>query len=217
MAMERARERRLVPILLLLSKRMKTEGDGSFMCNSTDHWAKNCPHCKGRTPSPKYNTVNMECQSGNQWVQQFTLYFQCLNLLVDVLILVQLFTFVLVQVQFLHTRLLMFFHDDGKWFACSIHGIGMVDLRLTSGKVVQVRKLFHVPTSQWSLLPRDDFKVALEANKFFVFKYGQCIGKGYEYRGMFCFLFFDFYNKLVILFLTLHHEFNYIFFQFQRF
>lgn len=61
MAMERARERRPVPILLLLSKRMKTEGDGSFMCNSTDHWAKKCPHCKGRTPSPKYNTANMEC------------------------------------------------------------------------------------------------------------------------------------------------------------
>lgn len=36
MAMERARERRPVPILLLLSKRMKKEGDGSFMCNSTD-------------------------------------------------------------------------------------------------------------------------------------------------------------------------------------
>jgi hypothetical protein len=48
----------------------------------------------------------------------------------------------------------------------SVHGVGMLDLKLTSGKIVQ-----HVPSINKnlvsdSLLCRDDFKVVLESNKF---------------------------------------------------
>jgi hypothetical protein len=66
----------------------------------------------------------------------------------------------------------------------SFHGVGMVDLKLTSGKIVQLRNDQHVPSINnnlvsGSLLCRDGFKVVLESNKFIVSKCGQFIGKGY--------------------------------------
>jgi hypothetical protein len=52
----------------------------------------------------------------------------------------------------------------------SIHGIDMVDLKLTLGNIVH-----HVPSINknlvsCSLLCRDDFKVVFESNKFIVLK-----------------------------------------------
>jgi hypothetical protein len=66
----------------------------------------------------------------------------------------------------------------------SFRGVGMVDLKLTSGKIVQLRNDQHVPSINnnlvsGSLLCRDGFKVVLESNKFIVSKCGQFIGKGY--------------------------------------
>jgi hypothetical protein len=59
-----------------------------------------------------------------------------------------------------------------------VRGVGMVDLKLTLGKIMQ-----HVPSINknlvsGSLLYRDGFKVVLESNKFVVSKCGQFIGKG---------------------------------------
>jgi hypothetical protein len=53
----------------------------------------------------------------------------------------------------------------------------MVDLMLTSGKIVQLKNVQHVPSINknlvsGSLLCMDDFKVVLESNKFIVSKYG---------------------------------------------
>jgi hypothetical protein len=66
----------------------------------------------------------------------------------------------------------------------SFHGVGMVDLKLTSRKIMQLRNDQHVPSINnnlvsGSLLCRDGFKVVLESNKFIVSKCGQFIGKGY--------------------------------------
>jgi hypothetical protein len=49
----------------------------------------------------------------------------------------------------------------------SVHGIGMVDLKLTSGKIVQLKNMQHVPSINKnlvsdSLLCKDGFKVVLE-------------------------------------------------------
>jgi hypothetical protein len=57
----------------------------------------------------------------------------------------------------------------------SVHGIGMVDLKLTSGKIMQLKNMQHVPSINknlvsGSLLCKDGFKVVLESNKFVVSK-----------------------------------------------
>jgi hypothetical protein len=84
----------------------------------------------------------------------------------------------------------------------SVRGVGMVDLKFTSGKIVQLRNVQHVPSMNknlvsGSLLCRDGFKVVLESNKVVVSKHGQFIGKGYECEGLFRFSLSDFYNKSV--------------------
>src|SRR5437868_5457344 len=82
----------------------------------------------------------------------------------------------------------------------SVRGVGTVDLKFTSGNIVQLRNVQHVPTMDknlvsGSLLCRDGFKVVLESNKVVVSKHGQFIGKGYECGGLFCFSLSDFCNK----------------------
>jgi hypothetical protein len=72
----------------------------------------------------------------------------------------------------------------------SVHGVNMVNLKLTSEKIVQLKNVQHVPSINknlfsGSLLFRDGFKVVLESNKFAVSKYGQFIGKGSELKGLF--------------------------------
>ena len=84
----------------------------------------------------------------------------------------------------------------------SVRGVGTVDLKFTSGKIVQLRNVQHVPTMNknlvsGSLLCRDGFKVVLESNKVVVSKHGQFIGKGYECGGLFRFSLSDFCNKSV--------------------
>jgi hypothetical protein len=68
----------------------------------------------------------------------------------------------------------------------SVRGVGTVDLKFTSGKIVQLKNVQHVPTIHKnlvsvSLLLRDSFKVVLESNKVVMSKHGQFIGKGYDY------------------------------------
>ena len=70
----------------------------------------------------------------------------------------------------------------------SVRGVGTVDLKFTSGKIVQLRNMQHVPTIRKdlvsvSLLLRDGFKVVLESNKVVMSKHGQFIGKGYDCGG----------------------------------
>jgi hypothetical protein len=74
----------------------------------------------------------------------------------------------------------------------TVSGVGAVDLKLTSEKIVQLKNVQHVPTIgknlvSGSLLCRDGFKVVIESNKFIVSKCGQFIGKGYECGGLFRF------------------------------
>jgi hypothetical protein len=85
----------------------------------------------------------------------------------------------------------------GNWSHAYVRGVGTVDLELTSGKIVHLRNVQHVPTMNTnlvsgSLLCRDGFKVFLESNKVVVSKFGQLIGKGYEREGLFRFSLSDF-------------------------
>jgi hypothetical protein len=70
----------------------------------------------------------------------------------------------------------------------SVHGISMVDLKFTSGKIVQHVPSIHKNLVSGTLLCRDGFKVVLESNKLVVSKSGQFIGKGYDCGGCSIFL-----------------------------
>ena len=59
----------------------------------------------------------------------------------------------------------------------SVRGVGMIDLKFTSGKIVQLKNVQHVPTINknlvsGSLLCKDGFKIVLESNKLVVLKHG---------------------------------------------
>jgi hypothetical protein len=62
----------------------------------------------------------------------------------------------------------------------SVRGVGTVDLKFTSGKIVELRNMQHVPSMNknlvsGSLLWRDGFKVVLESNKIVVSKYNNLL------------------------------------------
>ncbi|WVZ83089.1 hypothetical protein U9M48_030269 [Paspalum notatum var. saurae] len=75
-------------------------------------------------------------------------------------------------------------------------GTGTVDLKFTSGKIVQLKNVQHVPSMNknlvcGSLLLKDGFKVVLESNKVVVSRYG------YVYGSLFRLSLSDFSNKCV--------------------
>jgi hypothetical protein len=66
----------------------------------------------------------------------------------------------------------------------AVCGVGSVDLKLTSGKTVQLKNVHHVPSIKknlisGSLLCRNGYKLVFESNKCVVSKYGTFVGKGY--------------------------------------
>ena len=78
----------------------------------------------------------------------------------------------------------------GNGARAAVRGVGTVDLKLTSGKTVQLKNVQHVPSLRkklisGSLLCRDGYKLVFESNKCILSKYGTFIGKGYESGGLF--------------------------------
>ena len=83
-----------------------------------------------------------------------------------------------------------------------VHGVGTVDLKFTSGKIVQLKNVQHVPAINknlvsGSLLCKEGFKLVFESNKVVVSRYGLFIGKGYECGGLFRLSLADFFNNVV--------------------
>jgi hypothetical protein len=78
----------------------------------------------------------------------------------------------------------------GNGARAAVRGVGSVDLKLISGKTVQLKNVHHVPSIKknlisGSLLCRDGYKLVFESNKCVVSKYGTFVGKGYESGGLF--------------------------------
>jgi hypothetical protein len=72
----------------------------------------------------------------------------------------------------------------------AVHGVGTIDLKLTSGKTMQLKNVQHVPSIRknlisGTLLCRDGYKLVFESNKCILSKYGTFISKGYESGGLF--------------------------------
>ena len=72
----------------------------------------------------------------------------------------------------------------------SVHGVGTVDLKFTSGKIVQLKNVQYVPAVKKnlvsvSLLCKEGFKLVFESNKVVVSRYGLFVRKGYDCGGLF--------------------------------
>ena len=90
----------------------------------------------------------------------------------------------------------------GNGARASVHGVGMVGLKFTSGKIVRLQNVQHAPSvkknlNSGSLLCRDGFKLVFESNKLVVSRFGQFIGKGYDSGGIFRLSLSDFCNSVV--------------------
>jgi hypothetical protein len=78
----------------------------------------------------------------------------------------------------------------GNGSATSVLGVGMVKLKLTSGKTIHLKNVQRAPTINRnlisvSLLCQDGYKLVFESNKVVMSKFGNFIGKGYISRGLF--------------------------------
>jgi hypothetical protein len=162
-------------------KKKNKEDENCFVCGSPDHWAKKCLNRKGRKPQPEQKTSNMVVSSSGGETSGYV------NL-PYVLSVFQPTTWRLDSGANIHVC------SDASLFSsyqvvrdssvlmgngshASVRGVGTVDLKLTSGKIVQLKNVQHVPSINknlvsGSLLCRDGFKVVLESNKFIVSKCG---------------------------------------------
>ena len=83
-----------------------------------------------------------------------------------------------------------------------VRGVGTIDLKFTSGKIVRLKNVHYVPSINknlvsGSLLCRDGYKLVFESNKVVVSKYGTFVGKGYECGGLFRLSLSDLCNKII--------------------
>jgi hypothetical protein len=162
-------------------KKMNREDESCFVCGSLDHWAKKCPNHKGRKPQSEQKTANMVLSSSGGGTSGY-------GNLPYVLLVFQSITWWLYSGANVHvcsnaslfssyqaTRDSSVMMENESH--ASVHGIGTIDLKLTLGKIVQLKNVQHVPSINknlvsGSLLYRDGFKVVLELNKFVVSKCG---------------------------------------------
>ncbi|XP_077248607.1 uncharacterized protein LOC143888156 [Tasmannia lanceolata] len=78
----------------------------------------------------------------------------------------------------------------GNSSTAEVKGKGKVELEFTSGKILTLTDVYHVPDVRknlvsGSLLNENGFKLVFESNKFILSKGGTFVGKGYMYEGMF--------------------------------
>jgi hypothetical protein len=174
------------------------------VCESPDHWVTKCLNRKGRKPQYEQKTLNMVVSSSGGGTSgydnlPFVLsVFQFITWWLDSGANVHMCSDASLFSSYQVTRDSSVLMGNGSH--ASVHGVSTVDLKLTSGKIVQLKNIQHIPSINKnlvsdSLLCRDDFKVVLESNKFVVSKCGQFTGKGYVCGGLFRFSVSDCYNK----------------------
>ena len=164
-----------------------------FVCGKNGHMAKDCHFHKSKDGvQPKKKAINViigeastggygnppvvfsACQSTDWWVDTGANVHVCSDI----------FLFSFYQAAEASSVLMR----NGSHV--SIFGVGTVDLRLTSGKIVHLKNTQHAPTINknlvsGSLLYRDGYKLVFESNKIVLSKFGNFVGKGYESGGLF--------------------------------
>jgi hypothetical protein len=77
----------------------------------------------------------------------------------------------------------------GNGSAASVLGVGTVELKLTSRKVVHLKNVQHAPIINRNLISvslcRDGYKLVFESNKVVMSKFRNFIGKCYISGGLF--------------------------------
>jgi hypothetical protein len=173
-------------------KTMNKDKMNCFTYGKTGHFSRECPEAKWKPPSPQKSASTVETEaaisgygkflpcvfsvfhSPDWWVDNSTNIHVCADI----------FLFSFYQAGQAGSLLM------GNGARAAIRGIGTIDLKLTSRKIVQLKNVHHVPSIKknlisGSLLCRDGFKLVFESNKCVVFKFGTFFGKGYESRGLF--------------------------------
>jgi hypothetical protein len=90
----------------------------------------------------------------------------------------------------------------GNSLRAHVLGVGMVNLKFTSGKTVLLKNVQHVPSIKknlvsGSMMYRDGYKIVLESNKCVVSRHGTFIGKCYDCEGLFRLSLLDVCNKVM--------------------
>jgi hypothetical protein len=150
-------------------KKNKKEDEGCFVCGSPDHWIKKCPNRKTRNPQSEQRTMNMVTSTRNRtsrycnlpyilYVFQSTIWWLDYAANVHVCSDASLFS----SYQVIWDSSMMI----GNRSHAVVHGVDMVDLKLTSEKIMQLKNMQHIPSISKnlvsvSLLYRDGFKVVL--------------------------------------------------------
>jgi len=153
------------------------------VCESPDHFASQCPNCKGRKSANMViseaggtsgygnllPTVLSVCYSPEWWIDTGANVHVCAD--------ISLFS----SYQVGGTGSLLM----GNGSHARVLSAGTVNLKLTSGKTVQLKNVQHIPTIKknlvsGSLLCRDGYKLVFESNKCILSKFGTFIGKCYD-------------------------------------
>nr|ABA98004.1 retrotransposon protein, putative, Ty1-copia subclass [Oryza sativa Japonica Group] len=175
----------------------KAKGD-CFVCGKPRHWAKNCPNRKDKKSANMVISEGGGTSGYGKFLPTILSVFHSPDWWVDtganIHVCADISMFSSYQVG-RDSSLLM-----GNGSLAVVHGVGMVDLKFTSGKTVQLKNVQHVPLIKKnlvssSLLCRDAFRLVFESNKCAVSKYGTFIGKGYVSGVLFRFSLDDMRNN----------------------
>ncbi|KAK1629228.1 hypothetical protein QYE76_003543 [Lolium multiflorum] len=133
-------------------KKGKTEKkDPCWVCGETGHWANRCPQRKGKKCQAGQNSNSVSMVIGN--TEEGTTGYG--NILPTAR----------------GSSVMM-----GNGLHATVRGVGTVDLKFTSGKIVQLKNVLHVPSIKKNLvsgsrLMKDGFKLVFESNKVVLSKF----------------------------------------------
>jgi hypothetical protein len=126
------------------------------VCGSPDHWAKKCSNRKGRKPQPGQKIVNMVVSSSGGVTSEYCnlpyvlSVFQSTTWWLDSGVNIHVCSDASVFSSYQVTRDSSLMMGNGSH--ASIHGVGTVDLKLTSGKIMQLKNVQYVPSINKNLV-----------------------------------------------------------------
>ena len=157
--------------------------DPCFVCGEVGHWAPNCKQRKGRKNHHGQNGKSVNVTIGNNDkgasgygnLPTVLSVFQSTDWWIDTGANIHVCADISLFSSYQVTRDLSVLMGNGSH--ASVRGVGTVDLKFTSGKIVQLKNVQHVPSINknlvsGSLLCKEGFKLVFESNKVVISKYG---------------------------------------------